>query len=179
MPPPPKYWVLRYEYVADILERRGPYREAHLRGAQAKASLAGAAGGGGRCFFKAWASHLPASPTHTTLQLATGQLVCAGATGTPPDGGLFLFKDISQEDVEAFVTVRKGERCATPMGTRPRGIARTLAAWPSAAVRSFQQPPYTAHAVCTGGRSPDLGCGAHHFLQKKSSHRRTPTSRTA
>ncbi|GBF96020.1 hypothetical protein Rsub_08835 [Raphidocelis subcapitata] len=72
VPPPPKYWVLRYEYVADILERRGPYREAHLRGAQAK--------------------------------LATGQLVCAGATGTPPDGGLFLFKDISQEDVEAFVT---------------------------------------------------------------------------
>lgn len=70
-PPPPKYWVLRYEYVSDILDRRGPYREAHLRGAQAK--------------------------------LEAGQLVCAGATGTPPDGGLFLFRDVSREDVEAFV----------------------------------------------------------------------------
>lgn len=42
-------------------------------------------------------------------QLEAGQLVCAGATGTPPDGGLFLFRDVSREDVEAFVAVQRGE----------------------------------------------------------------------
>jgi uncharacterized protein YciI len=32
--PPPKVFITRYVYVADILERRGPFREAHLAGAQ-------------------------------------------------------------------------------------------------------------------------------------------------
>lgn len=69
--PASSYFVLRYDYVSDILEKRGPYREAHLRGAQDK--------------------------------LASGNLVCAGATGSPPDGAMFLFKDTSQQDIEAFV----------------------------------------------------------------------------
>ncbi|KAI8471315.1 MAG: hypothetical protein J3K34DRAFT_417812 [Monoraphidium minutum] len=69
--PPPSFWVLRYEYVAGILEKRGPFREAHLKGAQAK--------------------------------LDSGNLVCAGATGSPPDGAMFLFKGIGEADVEAFV----------------------------------------------------------------------------
>jgi hypothetical protein len=30
----PKYWLLNYTYVPDILEKRGPYREAHLAGAK-------------------------------------------------------------------------------------------------------------------------------------------------
>eukprot|EP00951_Prasinocladus_malaysianus_P026823 scaffold239059_cov28-Prasinocladus_malaysianus.AAC.2 len=30
---PPKWTLLTYEYVPDILEKRGPYREAHLAGA--------------------------------------------------------------------------------------------------------------------------------------------------
>jgi hypothetical protein len=34
--PASSYFVLRYDYVSDILEKRGPYREAHLRGAQDK-----------------------------------------------------------------------------------------------------------------------------------------------
>eukprot|EP00882_Tetradesmus_deserticola_P010557 GHRQ01011152.1.p1 GENE.GHRQ01011152.1~~GHRQ01011152.1.p1 ORF type:complete len:140 (+),score=44.32 GHRQ01011152.1:116-535(+) len=45
----PKYFILNYTYVPDILEKRGPYREAHLAGAnkQLKAGqlvMAGAAG---------------------------------------------------------------------------------------------------------------------------------------
>jgi uncharacterized protein YciI len=35
-PPPPKCYLLTYKYVADILERRGPYREAHLAAASAQ-----------------------------------------------------------------------------------------------------------------------------------------------
>jgi uncharacterized protein YciI len=33
---PPKCFLLTYKYVADILERRGPYREAHLAAASAQ-----------------------------------------------------------------------------------------------------------------------------------------------
>jgi hypothetical protein len=32
--PPKKCWLLLYSYVPDILERRGPFRDAHLAGAQ-------------------------------------------------------------------------------------------------------------------------------------------------
>jgi len=30
----PKYYLLNYTYVPDIVEKRGPYREAHLAGAK-------------------------------------------------------------------------------------------------------------------------------------------------
>lgn len=63
--------LLRYEYVPDIVERRGPYRDAHLAGAQRK--------------------------------LDSGNLVCAGATGAPVDGALFVFKGLDAAAVEAFV----------------------------------------------------------------------------
>lgn len=66
-----KYWLLSYQYVPDILEKRGPYREAHLAGAR---------------------KHLDA-----------GRLVAAGAVGDPVEGATFFFKDISKEDIEAFV----------------------------------------------------------------------------
>lgn len=33
-PQGPKYFILNYTYVPDILERRGPYREQHLAGAK-------------------------------------------------------------------------------------------------------------------------------------------------
>jgi uncharacterized protein len=29
-PPPPLQYVLHYQYVPDVLEKRGPYREQHL-----------------------------------------------------------------------------------------------------------------------------------------------------
>lgn len=32
--PGPKYYLLNYTYVPDILEKRGPFREAHLGAAQ-------------------------------------------------------------------------------------------------------------------------------------------------
>jgi hypothetical protein len=44
-PPPPlqasdnSYHVLQYSYVSDILDKRGPYRAAHLDGAKQMASL--------------------------------------------------------------------------------------------------------------------------------------------
>jgi hypothetical protein len=46
--PASSYFVLRYDYVADILEKRGPYREAHLKGAQDKARRGGASRAAGR-----------------------------------------------------------------------------------------------------------------------------------
>eukprot|EP00798_Chlamydomonas_sp_ICE-L_P003451 gene3451-13509_t len=39
-PPPPKYSLLEYKYVSDILEKRGPYRDDHIAGAK-KAEAAG------------------------------------------------------------------------------------------------------------------------------------------
>jgi uncharacterized protein len=58
--PPPKHLLLNYSYVPDILERRGPHREAHLAGAQkqldaGKLVCAGAVGAppkGATFFFK-------------------------------------------------------------------------------------------------------------------------------
>jgi uncharacterized protein YciI len=32
--PGPKYYLLNYTYVPDIVEKRGPFREAHLAGAK-------------------------------------------------------------------------------------------------------------------------------------------------
>ena len=46
--PPPKFYVLRYDYVADILEKRGPFREAHLKGAQVMVGAGPAAAGARR-----------------------------------------------------------------------------------------------------------------------------------
>lgn len=34
--PPPKFMILEYKYVPDILEKRTPHRAAHLAAAQAK-----------------------------------------------------------------------------------------------------------------------------------------------
>lgn len=42
---PVKYWALRYRYVDGMLEKRGPYRAAHLEGLQqlgSKVALGGA-----------------------------------------------------------------------------------------------------------------------------------------
>lgn len=48
-PAGPKYYILNYKYVPDILEKRGPFREAHLGAANKKLDagklvMAGAAG---------------------------------------------------------------------------------------------------------------------------------------
>ncbi|GIL44675.1 hypothetical protein Vafri_2160 [Volvox africanus] len=48
-PPPPKYFLLEYKYVPDILEKRTPFRAAHIDGAKKQAEagklvLAGAFG---------------------------------------------------------------------------------------------------------------------------------------
>uniref|UniRef100_A0A7S0WYM2 YCII-related domain-containing protein n=1 Tax=Chlamydomonas leiostraca TaxID=1034604 RepID=A0A7S0WYM2_9CHLO len=67
----PTYHILSYSYVKDILEKRGPYREAHLAAAQAKADQ--------------------------------GLMVMAGAVGSPPEGATFIFRNQSQQDIEAFV----------------------------------------------------------------------------
>lgn len=39
------------------------------------------------------------------LQMDAGQLVCGGATGSPPDGALFIFKDATQQEIEHYVKV--------------------------------------------------------------------------
>ncbi|PNH12323.1 hypothetical protein TSOC_000817 [Tetrabaena socialis] len=35
--PPPKYFLLEYKYVSDILEKRTPFRAAHIEGAKKQA----------------------------------------------------------------------------------------------------------------------------------------------
>ncbi|KXZ41290.1 hypothetical protein GPECTOR_574g619 [Gonium pectorale] len=35
--PPPKFFILEYKYVPDILEKRTPYRAAHIDGAKKQA----------------------------------------------------------------------------------------------------------------------------------------------
>lgn len=67
----PSYFLLNYAYVPDILERRGPYRDAHLAGARA--------------------------------QLEQGKLVMAGAAGDPVTGAVFVFKNSTKAEIEAFV----------------------------------------------------------------------------
>lgn len=34
--PPARYHILTYQYVPDIVEKRGPYREAHIAAAKSK-----------------------------------------------------------------------------------------------------------------------------------------------
>lgn len=65
------YQVLTYDYVPDVLERRDPYRPAHL--------------------------------AHAAQARERGDLVGAGALGSPPSGALFVFGDVDPATVEAFV----------------------------------------------------------------------------
>ncbi|KAL4538404.1 hypothetical protein Ndes2526B_g03292 [Nannochloris sp. 'desiccata'] len=65
------YYVLKYNYVPDILQKRGPYRAAHLDGAKKMADQ--------------------------------NKLVMAGALTDPVDGAIFIFRNLSRDDIEAFV----------------------------------------------------------------------------
>ena len=71
MADPLLHHVLFYDYVEDVLERRGPYREGHLAHAQA------------------WKDK--------------GRVVSAGALGTPPTGGMFVFLVDDPAVIEEFV----------------------------------------------------------------------------
>ncbi|KAL4451930.1 hypothetical protein ABPG75_007592 [Micractinium tetrahymenae] len=70
--PANSYMLLQYSYVPDILEKRGPYREGHLAGANKMAE--------------------------------EKKLVMAGAVADPVDGAVFIFRNVSKEEVEAFVS---------------------------------------------------------------------------
>jgi uncharacterized protein len=63
--------IVFYEYIQDMAERRGPYREAHL--------------------------------TRIREAKDAGRIVMAGALGDPPHGGALVFRDVSPDDIEAFV----------------------------------------------------------------------------
>lgn len=63
--------ILQYDYIPDILEKRGPYREGHLAAAKA-------------------------------LQ-EQGKLILAGAYGTEVLGGMFIFKNMSKEEIDQYV----------------------------------------------------------------------------
>jgi uncharacterized protein len=63
--------ILFYEYVPDMAERRGPYREAHLA----------------RIF----------------AEREAGRPIMAGALGEPPHGGALVFRDVTPDEIEAFV----------------------------------------------------------------------------
>jgi len=71
MADPVLHHVLFYDYVDDVLERRGPYRAGHLEHAQH------------------WKDD--------------GRLVSAGALGTPPTGGMFVFLVDDPAVIEEYV----------------------------------------------------------------------------
>jgi len=68
---PVEHQVLTYAYVADVLERRGPFRAEHL-------ALAAA-----------WK--------------ADGRLVMFGPLGSPPTGGMFVFRVADAGAIDAYV----------------------------------------------------------------------------
>jgi uncharacterized protein YciI len=71
MADPVLHHVLFYDYVEDVLERRGPYRAGHLE--------------------------------HARQWKDDGRLVSAGALGTPPTGGMFVFLVDDPAVVEEYV----------------------------------------------------------------------------
>jgi uncharacterized protein YciI len=71
MSDPVLHHVLFYDYVENAVERRAPFREAHL------------------AFAREWKD--------------AGRIVMAGALGTPPTGGLFVFLVDDPADIDAFV----------------------------------------------------------------------------
>jgi len=85
---------LKYNYVPDILDRRGPYRAAHLE--EAKKMVGDIL-------------KIIAIPTtfHSSinfpLQADQSKLVMAGALTDPVDGAIFIFRNVSKDDIEAFV----------------------------------------------------------------------------
>ncbi|CAD7696888.1 unnamed protein product [Ostreobium quekettii] len=66
----PSYYVLHYEFVEGIKEKRTPFRKEHLDQAD--------------------------------KEVRKGKLLLGGASGDPPDSGLVVFKNVSEEEVEAF-----------------------------------------------------------------------------
>ncbi len=117
------YQLLSYEYVHDILEKRGPHRDAHLTAAKekarAKASLRRATHAclhcpDGACvatqfglpqarplksvlFIATHACTAIVSRARGALQAQEGKLVLAGATGDPTSGAVFIWKDTTAE----------------------------------------------------------------------------------
>ena len=97
------YHVLQYNYVPDILEKRGPYREQHLARASKMVGLLSASPR------QAAAGDAPeahpaavAAPSHPRpvlppaslpgLQAEQNKLVMAGALTEPVDGAIFIFR---------------------------------------------------------------------------------------
>lgn len=92
--PASSYMLLQYSYVPDILEKRGPYREQHLAGANKMV------GGALRHVQRGPCQRLMAL-SHTVFSLCTAmmvpqaeenKLVMAGALAEPVDGAVFIFR---------------------------------------------------------------------------------------
>ncbi|CEM00659.1 unnamed protein product [Vitrella brassicaformis CCMP3155] len=64
--------VLRYSYVADVLEKRQPHRSGHLQLL--------------KTFFQ------------------PDELLLGGAFANPPDGAMLVFRNVSKERIERFVS---------------------------------------------------------------------------
>ena len=64
-------FLLLYTYVPDIVDRRGPYREAHL--------------------------------ANIAAEKEAGRVILAGAIGSPPSGGAFVFQGVAPAHIEKFI----------------------------------------------------------------------------
>jgi uncharacterized protein YciI len=71
MTEPVVHQVLFYDYVENAVERRAPFREAHL--------------------------------AHARSYKQDGRIVMAGALGTPPTGGMFVFLVDDPAEIDEFV----------------------------------------------------------------------------
>jgi uncharacterized protein len=83
-------WILMYEYVDGMAEKRTPHRPAHLE--------------------------------RIIDEREAGHLLIAGAYGETPRGGVFGFKDVDRDHVEAFAD-------GDPYVLNGLVVKRTVAPW--------------------------------------------------
>lgn len=86
---PIKYWALRYTYVDGMLDKRTPYRQAHLEGLERESSPQSVL---------CWELSLHAGMAHE------GKCSLGGAFNEPCDGAVVLFdyKQCTKAEVEEF-----------------------------------------------------------------------------
>ena len=90
------YHVLQYKYVPDLLEKRGPFREHHLAGANTMVRPGEAAPLALTCPTQAVRPPplllLTCTINSWVLQAEQNKLVMAGALTDPVDGAIFIFR---------------------------------------------------------------------------------------
>lgn len=116
-----KYHLLHYQYAPDILEKRGPHRDAHIGAARQQVQSCSlhlsichafvsvsarlvvvALLSGINCMF-----YKPGMANCLYIaQADAGKMLIAGAAGDPVDSALFIWQDVSKQ-VNYFAHIRR------------------------------------------------------------------------